>query len=59
MGMSAFDVFKDDACTDYAWTHIKEPSGGNDAKGANSCYSMSLHGGPWKSVMQYYGEQEG
>ena len=58
-GMSAFDAFKDDACTDYAWTHIERPSGGNDAKGANSCFSQSLHGGRWKSVRQYYGPQEG
>ena len=57
-GMGAFDVFKDDACTDYASTRIERPSGGNDVKGANSCFSMSLHGGPWKSVRQYWDSPE-
>ena len=56
--MGSFDVFLDDACTDYAWARINNTAGGNDLKGANSCYSMSLHGGPWKSVMQYYPQVE-
>ena len=55
--MNAFDAFTDDACTDYAWTHMNK-TGPNDAVGANACYAMSIHGGPWKSVRKYYGPQE-
>ena len=53
-GMTQFNAFLDDACTDYAWPIINRTSGGNDAVGANACYAMSLHGGPWKSVREYY-----
>ena len=53
-GMSAFYVFLDDACTDYAWARINNTNMGDDAKGANACYSMHLHGGPWKSVREWF-----
>ena len=56
--MTSFDVFTDDACKDYAWKTITNSGMGNDATGANACYSMHLHGGPWKSVMQHYEQEE-
>lgn len=57
--MTSFDVFTDDACTDYATKKIVNTNGGNDAKGANACYAMHLHGGPWKSVREHYDQVEG
>ena len=56
--MNSFDVFTDDNCKDYAWKTITNPGLGNDPSGANACYSMKLHGGPWKSVMQHYNQVE-
>ena len=56
--MGGFDVFTDDACNDFAFKTIMNTNNGNDAKGANACYAMSLHGGPWKSVRQHYDQIE-
>ena len=56
--MTSFDVFTDDACTNYAAKAITMSGKGNDAAGANACYSMRLNGGPWKSVRQVYQQEE-
>ena len=52
--MDSFDVFSDDKCTNYASKTIVYDKLGFNKVGANSCYKMAEHGGPWKSVKQHY-----
>ncbi|KAK3175251.1 hypothetical protein OEA41_002498 [Lepraria neglecta] len=54
VGMDAFDAFKDNSCQSYAAKTMVEPAGSPDTQGANTCYELGAHGGPWGGVQQNY-----